>query len=138
EDLWHPSAPVALSWQGVEMFLCPCASPGRGVMRGAALGSERSYDHMTRTYAQLFTSYLVFCNRIGYEDGIAFWGGSRVIGPDGALIGEAAGSNEALIFHRLDLAAVRRSRIHNPLLRDERHDINAAQANRLWRRPARD
>jgi predicted amidohydrolase len=131
EDMWHPTAAGLLARQGVELFLCPSSSPGRGVVQGHALGTERSYDAMTRTYAQLFTSYLLYCNRVGFEDGVGFWGGSRAIGPDGRLLTDPAGTEECLLLHRIDLAAVRRARLANPLLRDERHDINDAETDRL-------
>lgn len=131
EDMWHPSAAALLARAGVELYICPSSSPGRGVVHGHALGTSRSYDAMTRTYAQLYTSYLLYCNRTGYEDGIHFWGGSRAIGPDGRMLGDAAGADECLLLHRLDLAAVRRARIVNPLLRDERHDLNDAEAELL-------
>jgi predicted amidohydrolase len=134
EDMWHPTAAGLLARAGVELFICPSASPGRGVVRGHALGTARSYDAMTRTYAQLFTSYLLYCNRVGFEDGINFWGGSRVVGPDGRLLDDPAGADECLVTHRIDLAAVRRARIANPLLRDERYDINDAETERLRNR----
>ena len=137
EDMWHPTAAALLARQGVELLICPSASPGRGVVRGHALGTAGSYDAMTSTYAQLFTSYLLFCNRVGFEDGVGFWGGSRALGPDGRLLAEPAGGDEALVLHRIDLAAVRRARIANPLLRDERHDINDAETDRLRHRRAR-
>ncbi len=138
EDMWHPTAAGLLAREGIELFLCPSASPGRGVVRGHALGTARSYDAMTRTYAQLFTAYLMYCNRVGFEDGVGFWGGSRAIGPDGRLLDDPAGSDECLVLHRIDLAAVRRARIANPLLRDERHDINDAATQRLRQRRALD
>jgi predicted amidohydrolase len=138
EDMWHPTAAALLARQGVELFLCPSASPGRGVVRGHALGTARSYDAMTRTYAQLFTSYLLYCNRVGFEDGVGFWGGSRAVGPDGRLLDDPAGSDECMVLHRIDLAAVRRARIANPLLRDERHDISDAETERLRARRTRD
>jgi predicted amidohydrolase len=138
EDMWHPTAAALLAREGVELFLCPSASPGRGVVRGNALGTARSYDAMTRTYAQLYTAYLLYCNRVGFEDGIGFWGGSRAVGPDGRLLDDPAGSDECLLLHRIDLAAVRRARIANPLLRDERHDINDTEAERLRHRRSLD
>jgi predicted amidohydrolase len=138
EDMWHPTAAALLARDGVELFICPSASPARGVVRGHALGTAGSYDAMTRTYAQLFTSYLLYCNRVGFEDGVGFWGGSRAVGPDGRLLDDPAGRDECLVLHRIDLAAVRRARLANPLLRDERHDINDAQTDRLRRRPALD
>ncbi|MDQ6846250.1 MAG: carbon-nitrogen hydrolase [Candidatus Dormibacteraeota bacterium] len=138
EDMWHTTSAGLLAREGVELFICPSASPGRGVVNGHALGTARSYDAMTRTYAQLFTAYLLYCNRVGFEDGVGFWGGSRAVGPDGRLLEDAAGDDQCLVFHRIDLAAVRRARIAYPLLRDERHDINDAETDRLRQRRARD
>jgi predicted amidohydrolase len=134
EDMWHPSAPALLARQGVDVLLCPSASPGRGIVQGAALGTALSYDSMTRTYAQLFTSYLVYCNRVGFEDGVGFWGGSRVVGPQGAPLAEPLGAEETLMWHRLDLGTLRRVRIAYPLLRDERHDLTDNESDRLRRR----
>src|SRR5579862_7686788 len=98
EDLWHPSAAALLARQGVDVLICPSASPGRGVLQGEALGTARSYDAMTRTYAQLFTSYVIYCNRSGFEDGVGFWGGSRVVGPDGAIAGAIPGADETVLY----------------------------------------
>jgi len=134
EDLWHPSSAYLLARDGVDLIICPSASPGRGVGHGSEIGTAQSYDVITRTYAQLFTAYVVYCNRVGYEDGINFWGGSRVVDPEGRLVGEPAGRDEGMALHRLDLAALRRARIANPMLRDERHDIVDAECHRLHRR----
>ena len=138
EDMWHPTAAALLARQGVDVLLCPSASPGRGVGRGTALGTAQSYDAMTRTYAQLYTTYVVYCNRVGYEDGIGFWGGSRVVGPDGALLSEPAGAEETIMYQRLDKGALRRARIATPVLRDERHDVNDAENERIRRQQPRD
>ena len=134
EDLWHPSSAYLLARDGVDLIVCPSASPGRGVGNGSELGTAQSYDVITRTYAQLFTTYLAYCNRVGYEDGVNFWGGSRVVDPEGHVDGEPAGREEAMPLHRLDLDALRRARIANPMLRDERHDIVDSEAHRLRRR----
>jgi predicted amidohydrolase len=134
EDLWHPSSAYLLARDGVDVIICPSSSPGRGVGSGAELGTAQSYDVMTRTYAQLFTAYVVYCNRVGYEDGVNFWGGSRVVDPEGHVLGEPAGREEGLSLHRLDPAAVRRARIANPMLRDERHDVVDAECRRLRHR----
>lgn len=138
EDMWHPTATALLARQGVDVLLCPSASPGRGIGRGTALGTAQSYDAMTRTYAQLYTTYVVYCNRVGYEDGIGFWGGSRVVGPDGALLAEPAGAEETILYHRLEKSALRRARIATPVLRDERHDVNDAENERIRRQQSRD
>jgi predicted amidohydrolase len=138
EDLWHPSAAALLARQGVDLFICPSASPGSGVLQGEALGTARSYDVMTRTYAQLFTGYVIYCNRTGFEDGVGFWGGSRVVGPLGTVLGALPGAGETTLFHTLERNELRRARVTYPLLRDERNDVNDAETDRLRRRHARD
>ena len=137
EDLWHPTSVALLARQGMDVLICVSSSPGRGVGADGELGTASSYDVMTRTFGQLYTTYVVYCNRVGFEDGVNFWGGSRVVDPQGALVADPAGRKEELILARLDLDAIRRARIANPLLRDERHDVNDAQTDRI-RRSARD
>jgi len=138
EDMWHPSAPGLLARQGADVMFCISSSPGRGVGADTALGTAASYDAMTRTYAQIYTSFVIYCNRVGYEDGVAFWGGSRVVGPYGETMTEAPDRSAQLVMAKLDLGAIRRARIANPLLRDERHDVNDAENKRIRRRLPRD
>jgi predicted amidohydrolase len=137
EDLWHPTAAALLARQGVDLIICPSASPGRGLLQGEAVGTASSYDVMTRTYAQLFTTYLLYCNRSGFEDGVGFWGGSRVVDPSGSVVAEVPGAQEAVLFHSIDRSALRRARVAYPLLRDERNDVNDAETDRLRRRHTR-
>ena len=137
EDLWHPSATALLARQGVDLIICPSASPGRGQLQGEAVGTASSYDVMTRTYAQLFTTYVLYCNRSGFEDGVGFWGGSRVVDPVGNVVAEVRGAQESVLLHSLERSAIRRARVAYPLLRDERNDVNDAETDRLRRRHAR-
>jgi predicted amidohydrolase len=137
EDLWHPTSAALLARQGVDLIICPSASPGRGLLQGEALGTASSYDVMTRTYAQLFTTYLLYCNRSGFEDGVGFWGGSRVVDPFGSVVAEVRGAEESVLFHSIERSALRRARVAYPLLRDERNDVNDAETDRLRRRHTR-
>ncbi|MGH7610078.1 MAG: nitrilase-related carbon-nitrogen hydrolase [Candidatus Dormibacteria bacterium] len=124
EDLWHPSSPYLLSLQGADLILCPSASPGRGVAGAEAeLGSAASYSAMLRTYAELFTVFVAYCNRVGFEDGFHFWGGSRVLSPDGSLVAGPGGDGEESLRVVLDRRHLRRARIAYPLLRDERVNL---------------
>jgi len=84
-----------------------------------------------RTYAQLTTSFVVFCNRVGVEESITFWGGSEVIGPSGEPILSAPLFDEGLFFVDLGLEDVRRERITLPLLRDERLELQAREITRI-------
>ena len=78
---------------------------------------------MDRFYAQYLTLYVVFANRVGHEDGIAFWGGSEVVAPDGTVVARAPDFEEQLLVADIDPALVARERDRNPLIRDERPDI---------------
>ena len=73
-----------------------------------------------RTYAQLTTSFVVFCNRVGVDESISFWGGSEVIAPTGEALFTAPFFEEGLFTVDVSLADVRRERVALPLLRDER------------------
>jgi omega-amidase len=44
---------------------------------------ESQWDALLKATALLSHNYVVFVNRVGFEDGLGFWGGSRVITPMG-------------------------------------------------------
>ncbi len=133
EDLWHPSAPSIAAADGADIIHAPAASPGRGVSGAKeVLGSERTWADLTRVYAQMFVSYVTFANRVGYEDGINFYGGSRVLGPDGEVLTAAAGEPD-LIAANLSDGALRRARIASPLRRDEKLHVTLSELDRIQR-----
>jgi predicted amidohydrolase len=132
EDIWHLSSAYILSLEGVDMIICPSASPGRGITTDERLGTAESYGLLCRTYAQFLTTFFLYCNRVGFEDGAYFWGGSMVIGPNGDIIAQQQDAHEALVLANLDLADVRRERLANPLLRDEHLELTINELRRVW------
>lgn len=134
EDMWHPSAGYIASLDGMEILISPSASPGRGGLEeGKAFANARAWDTINRAYAQLFTCYILFANRVGYEDGACFWGGSSLIAPSGEPIATAKYLNEQILVAEIDSAEVRRARMMNPLLRDERLDVTIRELERVRR-----
>ena len=123
EDIWHVSVPYVYAVEGALVVFSPSASPGRGVAEGGDLGTAESCRLMDRFYAQYLTVYVVYVNRVGHEDGIAFWGGSEVVAPDGTVVARAAEFDEELLLAEIDPALAARERARNPLLRDERVDL---------------
>jgi predicted amidohydrolase len=123
EDLWHVSTPYLYAVAGATIVLAPSASPGRGIAEGGDLGTAESCRLMDRFYASYLTVYVVYVNRVGHEDGIAFWGGSEIVAPDGTVAARAPEFDEALLVGEIDPELVARERARNPLLRDEREDI---------------
>ena len=81
-------------------------------------------DEMLRTYARLFGIYVVFCNRVGYEDGVNFWGGSRVVAPSGDVVACGPLLERAEVDAEIDPLEVRRARAAAPMLEDD--DIHLA------------
>jgi predicted amidohydrolase len=130
EDLWHVSVPYLYAATGATVVLSPAASPGRGVAEGGDLGTAESCRLMDRFYAQYLTLYVIFANRVGLEDGIAFWGGSEVVAPDGTVVARAPDFEQHLLVAEIDRELVGRERDRNPLIRDERADIVIAQLGR--------
>jgi predicted amidohydrolase len=132
EDFWHASSPYALWMDGADIMLFTSASPGRGVTE-EILGSAKWVETVNQTYAGLFTTFVAHANRVGFEDGLNFWGTSTVFDPDGKLIAQAPADQEGLTLAQLDLAQLKRTRIRLPLLRDERMDVLQKELKRISR-----
>jgi predicted amidohydrolase len=130
EDLWHVSVPYLYGATGATVVLSPASSPGRGVAEGGDLGTAESCRLMDRFYAQYLTLYVVFVNRVGHEDGVAFWGGSEIVAPNGDVVARAKEFEEELVLGEIDPDLVARERDRNPLIRDERADLVVAQLMR--------
>jgi predicted amidohydrolase len=77
-------------------------------------------EQINRAYANLFTAFVAHANRVGFEDGLNFWGGSTVFDPNGRLLVQGPFHEEALLQTEADLNQLHRTRARLPLLRDER------------------
>lgn len=135
EDAWHLSSPYTLWLDGADFLIDISASPGYGVQE-KNLASAVSVDAFLRAYAELLTTYIFFCNRVGVEDGITFWGGSRVIAPNGETLAGAPEFDPALIVCEIDTDAIRRARLRLPTLRDERADLVRRELERIKKNDA--
>jgi NAD+ synthase (glutamine-hydrolysing) len=131
EDFWHASPPYLLWLDGADLFLFTSASPGRGLTSTPQLESARWVEHINRAYASLFTSFVVHTNRVGYEDGLYFWGGATVFDPNGELLVHGPYHQEALTLVEIDLNQLHRTRARLPLLRDERTGLVRRELERI-------
>ncbi|MDD5468021.1 MAG: hypothetical protein PHS96_09450 [Anaerolineales bacterium] len=133
EDFWHASPPYLLWLDGADLFLFMSASPGRGLRDEAQLESARWVEHLNQAYASLFTAFVAHVNRVGYEDGLNFWGGSTVFDPNGELLLKLPYHQEALMLAEVDLNQLHRTRARLPLLRDERTSLVQRELERILR-----
>ena len=131
EDFWHASPPYLLWLDGADLFMFTSASPGRGLNESPMLESAHWVNHILRAYASLYTAFAVHTNRVGYEDGLNFWGGSAVFDPNGELVGQGPFHEEALTQVEIDLNQLHRTRTRLPLLRDERTALVQREMNRI-------
>ena len=131
EDLWHPAAPAIAAWDGAEIIICASASPGRGLGQTGPFQNASTWERTIRTCGDLFTSYIIYANRVGYEDGACFWGGSELVAPSGETVAKARYLEEELLLGELDPGSLRRARVANPLLRDERLDLTVREIARI-------
>jgi predicted amidohydrolase len=133
EDFWHLPVPLLLALDGAQVLVNVSSSPGRDVaaVSEVGLGTATSWRTLMRTFAQLTTSFVVFCNRVGVDESITFWGGSEVIGPGGEAVFQAPFHDEGLFVADIQLGDLRRERITLPLLRDERPELVRRQLERI-------
>jgi predicted amidohydrolase len=133
EDFWHLAVPQLLALDGAQILINVSSSPGRDLAatNEVGLGTATSWRTLMRTYAQLTTSFVVFCNRVGVEESISFWGGSEVIAPTGQLVFGAPLYDEGLFTVEIALGDIRRERIGLPLLRDERPELQVRELGRI-------
>ena len=136
EDFWHVSAPYALWLDGAELLMLISASPGRGLNAGGRLQSARWIENITQTYAGLFSLYVAQNNRVGFEDGLCYWGGAAIVGPEGETLAQGPDFEEALVVAEIDPDRIRRARLALPLLRDEQPELlQRSLARRLGEPP---
>ena len=123
EDLWHPSLPYMLAYQGAQLIVTIAASPTRlAIGENAKSETPVNYDinnqhHMS--YSRLFGVYTAFVNRIVVEDGVNFWGGSECISPNGDVIKRAVFFDEDLLLVDVDPNSVIHAREYSRHMLDE-------------------
>jgi NAD+ synthase (glutamine-hydrolysing) len=134
EDFWHASPPYLLWLDGADIMLFSSASPGRGLNDKEKLESARWVERVNKAYASMFTSFVAHANRVGYEDGLHFWGGATIFDPNGEELAHGPYNEEAITYAELDLNQLRRTRARLPLLRDERTALVQKEMARILSR----
>lgn len=110
EDLWHLPLPYLLAKDRATTIVTIAASPTRlsGEAGHPAIAQVNTDHH--KTYARLLSSYIVFCNRVGFEDGVNFWGGSEIIDPHGEVVVQAKLFEEDMVFAEIREREIQRAR----------------------------
>lgn len=131
EDYWHASLPYLLWMDGAELMILISASPGHGLSDAPQFGADQWVEQTTQAYANLFTCFIAATNRVGFEDGLCFYGNAHLHNPQGELVAKGPALEEALVIAEIDFDQLHRARARLPLLRDERPEIVLQHLNRI-------
>ncbi len=132
-DFLHYGAGYLLFAGGSEIIIVISNAPGRGLSEKDAYDSSRMWELMGETISRFSTSFVIYCNRVGFEDGKHFAGGSFIFNPLGQLVCRASYFDEELIVQDLNLDDIRETRKKWPYKRDEKPEIILESLKRIVR-----
>jgi len=113
-DVFFPEVARMLRLNGSQLTICISASPA--VRR-------KFFEVLTVARAMENTTCLAYVNLVGIEDGLQFWGGSRLIAPNGSIISQAKYDEEDQMIGRVDYADLKQTETFVPTLRDLRPEF---------------
>ena len=127
-DLWNPALVYLAALHGATLLLAPVSSGREAV--GAEFDNPSGWETACRYSAMVYGMPLMFSNRTGTEQGLSFWGGSRIIDPFGNTLAEM-GEETGIAVANLDYGRVRRARYLLPTVRDSNLDLVMREIERL-------
>jgi len=113
-DIFFPEVCRLTRLKGAELIVCISASPA--MRRGY-------FEILTAARALENTAFLAFVNLVGVEDGLQFWGGSRLVSPTGDLLAKAKYDEEDIVICEVDYSDIRAAETFIPTLRDLRPEL---------------
>jgi len=113
-DLFFPEVCRLTRLKGAQLIEVISASPAV---------RKNYFEVLTTARALENTAFLAYVNRVGVEDGLQFWGGSRLIGPTGDLLAIAKYDQEDLVVCDLNYNDIRTAEPSIPTLRDLRPEL---------------
>lgn len=123
EDLWHLSLPYTVAMDGAQIITGIASSPTRLSVNTDKFKNYEINSEHHRTYARILSTYFVFSNRVGFEDGINFWGGSEIVDPFGNVLSAAKLFDEDMIYADINFEEVKRARHQARHFLDEDIDL---------------
>jgi predicted amidohydrolase len=113
-DVFFPEVFRLTRLKGAQLIVCISASPA--VRRGY-------FEILTAARALENTAFLAYVNLAGVEDGLQFWGGSRLVCPTGDVTAKAKYDVEDFVVCNLDFGDLKSAETFIPTLRDLRSEL---------------
>jgi predicted amidohydrolase len=113
-DIFFPEVLRLTRLKGAQLIVCISASPA----------VRRSYfETLTCARAIENTAYLAYINLVGVQDGLQFWGGSRLVSPSGDVLVKAKYDEEDFVICEVDYSDLRVAEAFIPTLKDLRPEL---------------
>jgi predicted amidohydrolase len=113
-DIFFPEVSRLTRLKGAQLMVCISASPAT---------RRAFFETLTVARAMENTAFLAYVNLVGIEDGLQFWGGSRIVGPNGKVLVQAKYDDEDLVMCDVDYADIRSVETFVPTLKDLRPEL---------------
>lgn len=112
EDMFHLSAQNYVDKLETDILIILSASPFWADNNKI---KPEIWKTMCVNFARLSSNFVLFSNRVGFEDGVGFFGNSLCVNPSGSIIKEAGLFKEEMIVADIDLKENRRAKEIMPL-----------------------
>jgi predicted amidohydrolase len=113
-DLFFPEVCRLTRLKGAQLIVSISASPS----------VRRSFfEILTAARALENTAFLAYVNLVGVEEGLQFWGGSRLVSPTGDVLAKAKYDEEDFVTCEVDYNDIRPAETFIPTLRDLRPEL---------------
>ena len=116
-DIFFPEITRALRLRGAKFIVCISASPAV---------RKKFFETLILARAIENTCFLAYVNLVGIENGLQFWGGSRLVGPNGTVIAQAKYDEEELTLGDVYYEDLKPIEAFVPTLKDLRPDLYTA------------
>ncbi|MCX5970206.1 MAG: carbon-nitrogen hydrolase [Coprothermobacterota bacterium] len=117
-DAWHLSSAYLLAQDGARYLVLVNASPVRGV-RGKSPDPDPQLKSLFNVYATYLNLFIFFAHRVGFEEGLCYYGGSVILDPFGRTVASAPYFVEDLVVGTIDESLTERRNTMVPLGREE-------------------
>ena len=84
EDMWHEDVHSDLQKENPDFVIALVASPARGFSDYGLAIQDKWYDILNKVSLGC-NADVIFVNRVGFEDGLGFWGGSCIVDKSGSI-----------------------------------------------------
>jgi len=113
-DIFFPEVSRLTRLKGAQLIVCISASPAT---------RRTFFETLTVARAIENTAFLAYVNLVGIEDGLQFWGGSRLVGPNGKTLVQAKYDEEDMVIGEINYSDIRPTETFVPILKDLRPEL---------------